>query len=86
MRMCSSICKKLKEEKHELPYPNPTTGTAKLDLTALPAGRYPVRIVGTLGKTMRHQPLTGGQVHELRLAELPAGVYMVQVQAPQLLT
>jgi hypothetical protein len=62
-------------------YPNPTrSGQATL---LVPTGTAPgqVQVLDALGRLVRQQSLTAGGATTLRLAGLPAGVYMVRVQA-----
>ncbi len=64
-------------------YPNPThEGQATL---LVPAGTAAgqVQIIDALGRLVRQQPLTAGGNTTLKLAGLPAGVYLVRVQAGQ---
>ncbi|MBO3269290.1 T9SS type A sorting domain-containing protein [Hymenobacter defluvii] len=61
-------------------YPNPTQAQATLELTSLPAGNYQVRILDMTGRVLREQTLTGQQQHQLSVAELPMGTYLVQVR------
>ncbi|WP_262922856.1 T9SS type A sorting domain-containing protein [Hymenobacter aerilatus] len=61
-------------------YPNPTQTQATLELTSLPAGSYQVRILDLTGRVLREQTLAGQQLHQLSVAELPMGTYLVQVR------
>jgi hypothetical protein len=62
-------------------YPNPTPdGQATL---LVPAGTAAgqVQVLDALGRLVRQQPLAAGGATTLKLAGLPAGVYVVRVQA-----
>jgi len=62
-------------------YPNPThEGQATL---LVPAGTAAgqVQVLDALGRLVRQQPLAAGGATTLKLAGLPAGVYVVRVQA-----
>jgi parallel beta-helix repeat protein len=64
-------------------YPNPATSqdlTVTLVLTTLPAGSYEVRVLDATGRVVRAQSAQGGQEQLLPVQQLPAGVYLVQVQ------
>jgi len=61
-------------------YPNPTQNQATLELTSLPAGSYQVRILDMTGRVLREQTLAGQRLHQLPVAELPMGTYLVQVR------
>nr|WP_246455277.1 T9SS type A sorting domain-containing protein [Hymenobacter citatus] len=61
-------------------YPNPTHTQATLELTSLPAGNYQVRILDMTGRVLREQTLAGKQLHQLSVADLPMGTYLVQVR------
>lgn len=61
-------------------YPNPTTGPASLDLSALPAGNYQVTLVDATGRQVLSTALAGGQRHALPLAGLARGTYLLVVR------
>lgn len=61
-------------------YPNPTAGASTLDLSSLPATTtYQVRLVDATGRTVRQWQLLGGQAHQLDVASLAAGTYLLLV-------
>jgi uncharacterized repeat protein (TIGR01451 family) len=60
-------------------YPNPAAEQATLDLTALAAGSYSVRVLDLTGRVVREQKAAGAQQQTLPLLGLPAGTYVVQV-------
>jgi hypothetical protein len=65
-------------------YPNPTADGLTLDLRALPAGPCPVRLRSLPGQVVLAQILAGGQAQPLSLATLPAGTYLLEVEAASL--
>ena len=60
-------------------YPNPATATTTLDLSALPAGTYQVRLVDVVGRTVQQATL-GADEHLLDLRQLGAGSYVLLVE------
>lgn len=61
-------------------YPNPATDRLTLDLTTVAAAPCEVRLLSpTTGQLLRHQTLAGGQLQEVSLAGLPAGLYVLKV-------
>jgi hypothetical protein len=60
-------------------YPNPATGSATLDLHALPAGDYTVQVFETTGRLVHQATYQPGQP-TLPLDGLPTGTYFVKVQ------
>ncbi|KAA9333134.1 T9SS type A sorting domain-containing protein [Hymenobacter busanensis] len=60
-------------------YPNPAAGHTTLDLTALPAGTYTVRVLDLTGRVVRTHTLAGAAQHPLDVQRLQAGAYVVQV-------
>ena len=68
-------------------YPNPTTGTATLELTGLrEQGAVAVDVVNVLGQVVRHlssSPSQGMLRENLDLQDLPTGVYLVRVHAQE---
>jgi len=69
--------------------PNPTADNVTLDLTALPTGKFHVSFHDVSGRVVSQmeQEVSGSQTTTLRVASLPAGVYIVIVRgASQVLT
>lgn len=60
-------------------YPNPATEQTTLDLTALPAGQYQMRIVDLTGRLVQTHLLAGGLAHLLAVSDLPSGSYVVLI-------
>ena len=60
-------------------YPNPTTSSATLDLSALPAGDYTVEVVETTGRRVLRGTYQAGK-QTLLLDGLATGTYFVKVQ------
>jgi hypothetical protein len=61
-------------------YPNPTTGTFKLQLlNADETSGISVEIFGMMGERVLQQNLFGHQVHEFDLSNLPRGIYVIRV-------
>jgi len=60
-------------------YPNPTADALTLDLRTRPAGPCSVRLLSLPGQVLLAQTLAGGQPHQLSLAHLPAGTYLLEV-------
>ncbi len=60
-------------------YPNPTTGSATLDLSLLPAGDYTVEVVETTGRRVLRGTYQPGK-QTLLLNGLATGTYFVKVQ------
>ncbi|HEX8659346.1 MAG TPA: T9SS type A sorting domain-containing protein, partial [Hymenobacter sp.] len=65
-------------------YPNPTSQTITLSLALLPAGTYTVGVLNLTGQTLLTARLAGGQAHDLDVASLPAGAYVVRLQSATL--
>ncbi|MCB2380071.1 DUF11 domain-containing protein [Hymenobacter sp. BT635] len=67
-------------------YPNPSAGSATLDLTGLPAGEFAVQLTDLTGRVLRQYTVTGGQEQPLDMRLLAPGAYLLQVrgQAVQL--
>ena len=65
-------------------YPNPTSANVSIDLRLLPTDRYTVQVLSLTGQTLSTALLDAGQVHELAVAGLPAGMYVVRVQSARL--
>jgi Zn-dependent metalloprotease len=66
--------------------PNPTTGAAKLALTARAAEEAVVSVHDLLGKTLQSRSVqlaVGQNFLDLNLQELPIGTYIVRVTTPQ---
>ncbi|WP_345122757.1 T9SS type A sorting domain-containing protein [Hymenobacter antarcticus] len=61
-------------------YPNPAASKVTLDLSLVPAGTYAIQILNATGQTVRTERLRAGQVHELDVTALAAGLYEVHVQ------
>ncbi|WP_165903844.1 T9SS type A sorting domain-containing protein [Hymenobacter gummosus] len=65
-------------------YPNPAAGAdATLDLRALAAGRYSVRVLDVTGRVVQQLQAAGAQLQPLSLQALRPGTYVVQVSGPQ---
>ena len=62
-------------------YPNPTHGGAATLLVPTGTAAGQVQVLDALGRLVRQQALTAGGATTLKLAGLPAGVYVVRVQA-----
>ncbi|GAB3876852.1 hypothetical protein GCM10028824_35430 [Hymenobacter segetis] len=61
-------------------YPNPATDRLTLDLTAATATPCEMRLLSlTTGQLLRHDTLVGGQLQEISLAGIPAGLYVLKV-------
>ncbi|PJJ48556.1 T9SS type A sorting domain-containing protein [Hymenobacter chitinivorans] len=63
-------------------YPNPSPGTATLDLTGLPAGECRVLLTDLTGRVLRRYVAAGAQEQPLEVANLAPGAYLLQVQSP----
>ena len=67
-------------------YPNPVKGgEISVQLNALPAGQYTIRVIGSNGQTLSQQQLkhNGGSVTEtVGIAGLASGLYSVQISGP----
>ena len=59
-------------------WPSPTSGPATLDLTALPAGPYRLRLFDATGRVVRQLTCAGGQTRPLDLADLPPGIFLLR--------
>ena len=64
-------------------YPNPHTGSATLDLTALTNTDYSVAVLDLAGRQITHFALKGGLQHPLDLHSLPLGSYIIRVQSAE---
>jgi hypothetical protein len=64
-------------------YPNPTTSSATLDLSQLPAGDYTVQVFETTGRLVQRGTYQPGK-QTLPLENLPTGTYFVKVQGASL--
>ena len=64
-------------------YPNPTTSSATLDLSQLPADTYTVQVFETTGRLVQRATYQAGK-QVLPLEGLPAGTYFVKVQGASL--
>ncbi|QKG54302.1 T9SS type A sorting domain-containing protein [Hymenobacter sp. BRD67] len=62
-------------------YPNPTDGLLTLDLRSLPAAACPVRLLSLAGQVQLAQTLLGGQLQPLSLRAVPAGSYLLEINA-----
>lgn len=65
-------------------YPNPAATQTTLDLTALPAGTYQVRVLDLAGRLLQSHTLSGGLSHQLVVGELPTGSYLVLISSDAL--
>ena len=65
-------------------YPSPTTADAALDLSALPAGRYQVRVLDALGQVVFTAPAAGQGELPLPARQWAQGLYLIQVSGPGL--
>ncbi len=65
-------------------YPNPATDQTTLDLTALPAGTYQVRVLDLAGRLLQSHTLSGGLSHQFTVGELPTGSYLVLISSDTL--
>ncbi|TGE20528.1 T9SS type A sorting domain-containing protein [Hymenobacter aquaticus] len=61
-------------------YPNPSTGTATLDLTGLPAGECTVQLTDLTGRVLQQFTAAGAQEQPLNLQQLAPGAYLLQVR------
>lgn len=65
-------------------YPNPVAGLGtSLDLSALPAATYQVRLLDATGRASRQWALSGGQAQLLDLGSLAPGSYLLLVSGLQ---
>ncbi|MDO7848438.1 T9SS type A sorting domain-containing protein [Hymenobacter sp. M29] len=64
-------------------YPNPAADHLTLDLRPAPAAPCEVRILSLTGQVLLKATLVGGQLRELPLAGVPAGLYLLQVRSAQ---
>jgi hypothetical protein len=64
-------------------YPNPHTGSATLDLTALTTMEYNVEVLDLAGRRVARFELKGGLQHPLNLHSLPLGSYIIRVQSAE---
>ncbi|GAB3858905.1 T9SS type A sorting domain-containing protein [Hymenobacter terrigena] len=60
-------------------YPNPATDRLTLDLTTVAAVPCEVRLLSLTGQLLRHETLAGGQLQDVSLAGIPAGLYVLKV-------
>lgn len=63
-------------------YPNPTTADVTCSLALLPAGTYSVQVLNITGQVLSNRNLATDQPQGLKVADLPAGLYLVHVQGP----
>ena len=61
-------------------YPSPTTANAALDLRALPAGSYQVRVLDALGRVVFAAPAAGLSELTLPARQWAQGLYLIQVR------
>ncbi|MCB2409250.1 lectin-like domain-containing protein [Hymenobacter lucidus] len=61
-------------------YPNPSTGTATLDLTALPVGEFAVQLTDLTGRVLRRYTAAGAQQQPLDMQNMAPGAYLLQVR------
>ena len=61
-------------------YPNPTTATTTLDLTALTAGTYHVTVLDAVGRAISSGSYAGGMAHPLDVQRTQPGTYLVFVR------
>jgi hypothetical protein len=60
-------------------YPNPASTTLPLDLAGRPAKPYTVAVLSATGQPLSTRQLAGAQAHDLSVAALPVGFYVVRV-------
>ena len=60
-------------------YPNPATDRLTLDLTTIAPAPCEVRLLSLTGQLLRHETLAGGQLQDVSLAGIPAGLYVLKV-------
>jgi hypothetical protein len=65
-------------------YPNPASTTLTLNLASLPADVYAVSVLSATGQLLSTRSLVGGQAHDLSVAALPTGLYVVRIQGATL--
>ncbi|WP_324673335.1 lectin-like domain-containing protein [Hymenobacter sp. GOD-10R] len=61
-------------------YPNPSAGSATLDLTELAPGDYAIQMLDITGRVVREQKLAGAQEHVFDVQDLRQGSYIVRVR------
>ena len=61
-------------------FPNPTSATTRLDLSALPTGTYQVRVLDNVGREVLRTTGEGGSIGALDAHTLANGIYLVQVR------
>ncbi|HEX8425182.1 right-handed parallel beta-helix repeat-containing protein [Hymenobacter sp.] len=60
-------------------YPNPTSGSAMLDLTRLPQGEYKVQVLDAVGRVLYSTQAPGAAETLLPATQWPQGTYLIQV-------
>jgi hypothetical protein len=61
-------------------YPNPSSGTATLDLTGLPTGEFAIELTDLTGRVLRRYVAAGAQQQPLDMQTLAPGAYVLQVR------
>lgn len=61
-------------------YPNPSTGTFRVNLTNTGARRIELTVTDALGRTLHTQRAQDNTVAEVRLADFSAGVYFLRIR------
>lgn len=61
-------------------YPNPSTGTFRVDLTNTNARRIELTVTDALGRILHTQPAHDNTVADVRLDNLAAGIYFLRVR------
>jgi hypothetical protein len=64
-------------------FPNPATDQALLDLNALPAGTYQVRILDMMGREVHRAQVQGGGLPVVDLRAVKSGTYQLLIQGNQ---
>ncbi len=62
-------------------YPNPSSGSVQLNLTAMPVEIYQVSIRDLQGKVLKELNVQGGTVHTLDLSDLAPATYLLDVSS-----
>ena len=60
-------------------YPNPTTGSFKLEITGAKYEQIRVEIYGMTGETVLSETRSGATVYDFSLSGRPAGIYFIKV-------